>query len=299
MTQNIASNLVNALLSFKPIASWAKQQARTMMIERAEKIGVPWRARVSQLLEHDLDGELAKVINPQVKYPSYYLRSFHAYDSGNLGWEPATEVEVAAYAVHSRIWSKQGEREGDAKLRASYHDRLVERCPSARNILDVGCSVGMSTRAIQAVYPHAQVTGLDLSPYFLAIAQMQPSTISWVHAPAENTGLPDRCFDLISMSLVCHELPQEATRQILGEMYRLLAPGGIFAIMDMNPQSEVYRKMPPFILTLLKSTEPYLDQYFSLDLEQALTQAGFTAIEIIPNSPRHRVVFARKDNFIC
>ncbi len=294
MTPNIATGLVNSLLSFKPIASWAKQQARSMMIERAEKIGVPWRDRVAQLVRHDLEGELAKVINTKVVYPSYYLRSFHAYDSGNLGWEPATEVEVAAYAVHSRIWSKTGEKEGDAKLRASFHDRLLERFPHPRRILDVGCSVGMSTRAIQAVYPQAQVTGLDLSPYFLAIAQMQPSTISWVHAPAENTGLPDRSFDLISMSLVCHELPQDATRQILVEMYRLLTPGGMFAIMDMNPRSDVYRRMPPLILTLLKSTEPYLDQYFSLDLEQALQEAGFTSIEVLPNSPRHRVVVSRR-----
>ncbi len=294
MTQNIASNLVNALLSFQPIASWAKQQARNMMIERAEKIGVPWRERVAQLQQHDLEAELAKVRNPDVKYPSYYLRSFHAYASGNLGWEPATEVEVAAYAVHSRIWSKEGEREGDAKLRASYHDRLLEHIPHPRRILDIGCSVGMSTRALQAVYPQAQVTGLDLSPYFLAIAQLQPSTISWVHAPAESTGLPDRSFDLVSMSLVCHELPQDATRQIFREVYRLLAPGGTFAIMDMNPQSEVYRKMPPFILTLLKSTEPYLDEYFSLDIGEALQATGFTAPVIIPNSPRHRVIISKR-----
>lgn len=294
MTQNIASSLVNSLLSFKPIASWAKQQARSMMINRAEKIGVPWRERVAQLREHDLDRELAKVRNQSVKYPSYYLRSFHAYEGGNLGWEPAIEVEVAAYAVHSRIWSKPGEREGDAKLRASYHDRLVERLPLPQRILDVGCSVGMSTRALQAVYPQAQVTGLDLSPYFLAIAQMQPSTISWVHAPAEETGLPDRSFDLVSMSLVCHELPQGATRAIFQEMYRLLEPGGTFAIMDMNPRSDVYRRMPPLILTLLKSTEPYLDQYFSLDLEGCLTEAGFVGVEVIPNSPRHRVVIAKR-----
>jgi len=39
--------------------------------------------------------------------------------------------------------------------------------------------------------------------------------------------------------------------------------------MDMNPQSEVYAKMAPYILTLLKSTEPYLDEYFALRLNSA------------------------------
>ncbi|MFN3359970.1 MAG: class I SAM-dependent methyltransferase [Pseudanabaenaceae cyanobacterium] len=295
MTPNVASNLVNALLSYKPIASWAKQQARQMMINRAAQIGIDWHDRVRQLQQQDLEAALAKVHNPQVKYPSYYLRSFHGYELGNLGWEPALEVEVAAYAVHSRIWSQTGEREGDAKLRASYHQQLLPRVPHPQRILDVGCSVGMSTRAMQALYPQAEVTGLDLSPYFLAIAQLQPSPIQWVHAPAEQTGFPDRTFDLVSLSLVCHELPQSATREILQEMHRILRPGGTFALLDMNPQSEVYRRMPPLILTLLKSTEPYLDQYFSLDMAQVLTETGFGGVEIIPVSPRHRVVVARKD----
>ncbi len=63
--------------------------------------------------------------------------------------------------------------------------------------------------------------------------------------------------------------------------------------MDMNPGSEVFAKMPPYILTLLKSTEPYLDEYFSLDLEEALVDAGFEKPTIAQNSPRHRTVIAK------
>jgi hypothetical protein len=63
--------------------------------------------------------------------------------------------------------------------------------------------------------------------------------------------------------------------------------------MDMNPQSEVYAKMPPYILTLLKSTEPYLDQYFALDLPQAIYDAGFERPSLTCNSARHRTLVAR------
>jgi glycine cleavage system protein P-like pyridoxal-binding family len=63
--------------------------------------------------------------------------------------------------------------------------------------------------------------------------------------------------------------------------------------MDMNPQSEIYAQMAPYILTLLKSTEPYLDEYFSLDIAQALIDAGFQAPTITPNTPRHRTVIAQ------
>jgi hypothetical protein len=51
--------------------------------------------------------------------------------------------------------------------------------------------------------------------------------------------------------------------------------------------------MPPYVLTLLKSTEPYLDQYFTLDIEQALAEAGFQPPIITPTSPRHRAIVAR------
>ena len=290
------SRLVNGILNIKPLYKVAKSRARTMMIKRAEEIGVPWRDRVAQLKEHDWDSERATVENPHLTYPDYYLRSFHAYEEGNLSWEAALEVEVAAYAVHAKLWENSGVN-GDQRLRDSYHQILEQQLPfTPENILDLGCSVGMSSFALQERYPSAQVTGVDLSPYFLSVAQYQGSEkglkINWHHAQAEQTDLPSNHYDLVSAFLMFHELPQKAAKAILTEAKRLLKPGGYFCLMDMNPRSAVYQKMPPYVFTLLKSTEPYLDEYFSLDLNQALIDVGFEAATIIPNSPRHRTVIA-------
>lgn len=294
----LASRLVNGVLAIKPLANLAKNRARQMMIQRAEKIGVPWTKTVQELKSHDWEIELAQVQNTQLVYPDYYLKSFHAYDNGNLNWEAALEVEVAAYAVHAGIWKDAG-AQGDPQLRSSYHHVLEHQIPVApKDILDLGCSVGMSSFALQAVYPQAKITGLDLSPYFLSVAEYQSrqrnAQINWVHAAAEATQLAANCYDLVSSFLMFHELPQSATRQIFQEAQRLLRPGGYLTIMDMNPQSEIYAKMPPYILTLLKSTEPYLDEYFSLDIEQALVDAGFTTPVITCNTPRHRTIVAQK-----
>jgi ubiquinone/menaquinone biosynthesis C-methylase UbiE len=293
----LASQLVNGLLSIRPVAKFAKQQARAMMIKRAESVGVPWTQAAQDLRARGLDVwdvERSQIQNPTLSYPEYYLKPFHAYDTGNLSWDAATEVEVAAYAAHARIWSDAGSKEGDARLRQSFHSLLKQRIQSPQTILDVGCSVGMSTFALQETYPDAALTGLDLSPYFLAIAQHKTQHfIQWVHAAAEDTPFADDSFDLVSIFLMCHELPQSATQSILQEARRLLNPNGYLAIMDMNPASEIFRQLPPYVFTLLKSTEPYLDDYFTLDLEQAIVDEGFNPPLVSFNSPRHRTLIAQ------
>jgi ubiquinone/menaquinone biosynthesis C-methylase UbiE len=299
----LITQVVNGLLGVKPLADFAKNRARNLIIDRAEAIGVAWRDEVKQLRSRgtgvDFDPtweqELAHISNDDLAYPSYYLTSFHAYSEGNMGWQPAMEVEVAAYSVHAKIFAETGTT-GDRQLRQSYHRVLQELLTQPpQDIVDVGCSVGMSTLALEGVYPAAHITGVDLSPYFLTVAnyRAQHSPITWLHAAAEHTGLPEASCDLVSMFLICHELPQGATAEIFQEARRILRPGGHIAIMDMNPTAEVYSQMPPYILTLLKSTEPYLDQYFTLPIEQTLIAAGFQAPTIVANSPRHRTVVSQ------
>ncbi|PZO20347.1 MAG: SAM-dependent methyltransferase [Leptolyngbya foveolarum] len=310
----IASQLINGLLAVKPLAKFAKNKARTMMMDRAETIGVYWRDEVKALkargtdteLDQRWEEELRAIANPHLTYPRYYTTSFHAYDEGNLGWLPAMEVDVAARAVHARIWPEGDDRagiNGDASLRNAYHQVLKAQLDqSPEHVIDLGCSVGRSTMTLQDTFPDSAVTGVDLSPYFLTVAQHAERTedratakpIQWVHAAAEETGLSDNSADLVSSCLMFHELPTAAAEDIITEAYRLVRPGGYFAIMDMNPQSEIYAQMPPYILTLLKSTEPYLDQYFALDIKETFQSVGFEEPEIVESTPRHRVILGRK-----
>ncbi|MEM9219133.1 MAG: class I SAM-dependent methyltransferase [Cyanobacteria bacterium P01_F01_bin.150] len=342
---SLMSRLVTAILGIKPVFNFAKQRARAMMVKRAAAIGVDWPGEVKALrsrqpselgpdqkdvsIHPNWEAELAALRNDQLVYPDYYVRSFHAYEEGNLGWRPAMEADVAGKTVHAKIWEGAGAK-GDRMLRKSYYDVVKDTISIApRQILDIGSSAGHSTFGLRSLYPMAQCTGVDLSPYFLTVAQyfetihngMPPvstsglavknlvpvgtpasnsapaakpfSPIRWVHAAGESTGLEDESFDLASICLVMHELPSDATRKLLAEMRRVLKPGGYVAIMDMNPKADIYLKMPPYILTLLKSTEPFLDEYFSLDLEQAVWDAGFTRPSVTHNSPRHRTVIAQ------
>lgn len=304
----VLNNLINGLLAIAPLATLFKGQARKMMVDRAEAIGVPWRTMAAQLRSRDWTATRSRIENPQLTYPPYYLTSFHAYDEGNMGWTPAVEVEAAARSVHAKIWGDT-RLDGDDQLRRTYHDVLLNHLASQgisptaiREAVDLGCGVGMSTFALQDAFPEAQMTGVDLSPYFLAIAahntdhspmNRHHTRPHWVHGAAEATGLGAGQYDLVSVCLVFHELPQTAAIAVLHEARRLLKPGGWLSIMDMNPQSAAIAKMPPYVFTLLKSTEPYLDEYFCLDLPKAFTLAGFEAPTVGFNTPRHRTLIAQ------
>ncbi|MGI0482279.1 class I SAM-dependent methyltransferase [Geminocystis sp. CENA526] len=298
-TKNLSTKLINGLLNIKPLAEFAKTQARKMIIKRAHLIGVNWEENVQNLQNQDWREEIKAIENPNIKYPPYYLTSFHAYEKGNMSWEAAWELESAAYSVHSTIFSKTPQQDGDRTLRNNYHEFLKTQIPSPpENILDIGCGVGLSTFALQETYPDSNISGLDLSPYFLAVAQHQAKlkgkSINWLHQAGEYNNLPHESLDLISAFLIFHELPQSAAENIISHSYKLLKKGGFFAIMDMNPQSENYKKMPRYVFTLLKSTEPYLDQYFSLDMDSVFTKCGFSTPKIVSISPRHRAIIAQK-----
>jgi len=296
---SVTTTFINTLLNIKPLANFARSRARRMIIERANRIGVNWQENMTTLQNRDWSEDIKQVENFDLQYPDYYLKSFHAYDQGNLGWDAAWELESAAYSVHSTIFSKEPHISGDRTLRQKYHQVLqqeIEQNPS--NILDMGCGVGLSTFALKETYSKAQILGLDLSPYFLAVANYQGKQkkydLNWHHGKAEDTKLPPESFDLVSSFLMFHELPQDASRNILKEAHKLLKKGGYIGLMDMNPFSEVYKKMPRYVLTLLKSTEPYLDQYFSLDIEKELINSGFCEPKIVSLSPRHRAIIAKK-----
>lgn len=302
------SRLINHILAIKPLANLAKRQARSMMVKRAKSIGVDWHEEVKQLRSRggklDFDPawseELKQIQNANLTYPEYYLKPFHTYEQGNLSWQAATEVEVAAKAVHSKLWAEPSV-ESTMKLRDNFIAAINDRLSTPpQNILDLGCSIGISTFSLQKAYPQARITGVDLSPYFLAIAryksQQQANSshpIQWLHSAAESTSLPDNSCDLVTAFLLFHELPRTAAVEIIKEAKRVLRSGGCLAIMDSNPQASGYLNMPSYILTLLKSTEPYIDDYFTFDLEQAMIDAGFTQPTVSITSHRHCTFVAR------
>lgn len=301
---DLLSRFVNLLIQSKPIFGVMKSQARRVMVKTAEKNGISWQENYKALENSGAKKMLAEVSNPEIAYPDYYQVPFHAYDEGNLCWPAAFEAEAATYAIALRVWPKESLtwQVAQARLRSTFHNVLAQYGPHpVKDILDIGCSVGISTRTLHDYYEKTQGTstrtvGLDLSPYMLSIAKMrdEQGIIQWLHAKAEDSGLPEASFDLVTLQFVLHELPRHITQAIFQEAYRLLRPAGCLAIVDNDPHSPVIQNLPPVLFTLMKSTEPWSDDYYTFEVEAALQNSGFEHMATVASDPRHRTIIARK-----
>jgi ubiquinone/menaquinone biosynthesis C-methylase UbiE len=298
------SQLVNVLIQTPPIYKVMKHQARQVLIKTAEKNGIPWRKHYQQLEASEVKKIFSEINNPNLNYPDYYQKPFHAYDAGNLCWKAAFEAESATYSMGLRVWKNEkiSWETAHERLRSSFHQVLNNYLPkSVNHVLDIGCSVGVSTRSLhhylkQNSHPNVQTIGLDLSPYMLAVAKHQDTQadITWKHANAEKTDFPDDFFDVVTLQFLIHELPHQATQNIFQEVLRILRPGGCLALVDNNPQSPVIQNLPPVLFTLMKSTEPWSDDYYTFDVEAALKEIGFEYKTTVASDPRHRTIIGIK-----
>ena len=304
------SRFVNLLIRTKPIYAVMKSQARRVMIKTAQKNDILWEETVQELesaIAHTGTVQtLANISNPNITaYPSYYTKPLHAYDEGNLCWQAAFEAEPATYSIALRVWPTESLtwQAAQARMRDSFFEVIDQYALNpVKDILDMGCSVGISTRALHKHYASKQsqpprTIGLDLSPYMLSVAHLRNedgSIAAWIHANAEETGLPSESFDVITLQSVLHELPRHITSIIFNEAKRLLRPGGCLAIFDNNPKSAVIQNLPPVLFTLMKSTEPWSDDFYTFDIEAALRESGFEHVVSAETDPRHRAIVARK-----
>lgn len=302
---DLISRMVNALINVPFLFNLMKQQARSVIIKTAEKNGIPWRKSYQELEQSKAPEYFNEILNPQVIYPDYYQVPFHAYDQGNLCWKAAFEAPPATYAMALRVWPKETLtwEVAQDRLRLGFLDVVQKYAPNPiRDMLDIGCSVGISTLALHRYFSQKQsssirTVGLDLSPYMLAVAKTldtQGEIAQWIHGLAEKTVFSDDSFDVITLQFLLHELPQQPSIDIFQEALRILRPGGCLAIVDNNPKSAVIQNLPPALFVLMKSTEPWSDDFYTFNVEEALQNLGFEYQTTVATDPRHRTIIARK-----
>jgi SAM-dependent methyltransferase len=120
--------------------------------------------------------------------------------------------------------------------------RLIEgSCDEVRSFLDLGCGDGVLGAAILDRYPDARGAFVDFAPAMITAAQEQLRDrsahltfltldyvdASWLHGVSGHAP-----FDAIVSGFSIHHQADARKRESYGELYDLLAPGGVFVNVE-------------------------------------------------------------------
>ncbi len=107
---------------------------------------------------------------------------------------------------------------------------------SGKAVLDLGCAIGGTSRFLAEAY-HCQVTGLDITPQYVAIANQLAEmvglsdSVQFVCGSALALPFPDNQFDVVWMEHVQMNIADKMT--LLTEIHRILRPGGRFVFHEI------------------------------------------------------------------
>ncbi len=223
-----------------------------------ERVIPQLNAAVARVPDNDHVGGTLR-LNRDIEYP-HYLTSMDAHLTPGGYWsEHAGEGDIsqALMLQGRRIAGPVVNSSRDfGSVGAAVGTWLARKYPDfkPRRILDLATQEGKQLYAYRDIFPGIELHGLDIAApslrYGHAMAAYKGVPIHFSQQNAESTDYPDGHFDLIVSSFFLHEISVPATKRVIAECYRLLAPGGILAHMELPPS---------------KSCEPLLDFSFNWD----------------------------------
>jgi arsenite methyltransferase len=150
-------------------------------------------------------------------------------------------------------------------------------------VLDLGSGGGIDViLSAKRVGPTGKAYGLDMTDEMLALARENQKkagieNVEFLKGAIENIPLPDNTVDVIISNCVIN-LSGDKDR-VLGEAFRVLKPGGRFAISDVVVRGEVPATIRKSMELWVGCIAGALEEY---DYRDKLYAAGFESVDIEP-----------------
>ncbi len=161
------------------------------------------------------------------------------FDAHAEGYDAMLAASLAASGEDADYFA--GYKIGDLARRWAAHGGGRSVAP---RLLDFGAGVGGSIPHVRRHLPEAKLTCADVSRRSLLLAERRFGPVaSFVH----HRGLPlpfeDGAFDLAFAACVFHHIPPGEHVSTLGELHRVLRPGGMLLVYEHNPLNPLTRRV--------------------------------------------------------
>jgi len=159
---------------------------------------------------------------------------------------------------------------------------LAELRPG-ETVLDLGSGGGIDVLlSARRVGPTGKAYGLDMTDEMLDLAkenkrQSGIENVRFLKGEIESIPLPDNSVDVIISNCVINLSADKG--KVLGEAFRVLKPGGRFAVSDVVTRGEILPEIRESVLAWVGCIAGALEEN---DYRAKLAKAGFEKIEIEP-----------------
>jgi ubiquinone/menaquinone biosynthesis C-methylase UbiE len=218
------------------------------------------------------------------QFPDYYRRTFHWQTDGYFSRHSAELYDLGVELLFVGC--------GDVMRRqvlaeVARHGRALAGPPL--RLLDVGSGTGRFLTQVARALPAAELVGVDLSPWYASFARelvardAVGARLEIQVANAEALPFDTGSFDVVTSVFMFHELPRRVRRNVLSELRRVLAPGGLLVLEDAAQLSDSPELAPALGQFPKDLHEPFFRDYLADDLALLLTEAGFHVRSVTPH----------------
>jgi arsenite methyltransferase len=150
-------------------------------------------------------------------------------------------------------------------------------------VLDLGSGGGIDVLlSAKRVGPTGKAYGLDMTDEMLALANENKrkagaTNVEFLKGEIEHIPLPDNSVDVVISNCVINLSADKG--QVLREAFRVLKPGGRFAVSDVVTKGEIRAEIRKNILLWVGCVAGALDE---ADYRSKLESAGFEQIDVEP-----------------